>query len=176
MTSFILLRCALALALIGMPLASACGGGASDAPTPLPTLCALTIEASASCTVGGSGIPYASYQVVMQDKRSTGTWRFVENREAGGPRDEVMTLSLEGAGASMTGSLQGPAIIQTPGGRVTVVARPLGVALTAANTGSEVVGTWSGALIAGFLDSGQPFATCQASDHRFRLALPPSRS
>ena len=63
----------------------------------------------------------------MQDKRAGGAWNFSENRDPGGPREQVMTLSLEGEGTSMTGWLEGPAIIQTPRGRMTVSATPIGI-------------------------------------------------
>ena len=147
--------------------AAACGAGVP--PTKTPTLTLLTIEASDSCAIGAGGLPMKSYVVTMRDERLGDDWLFVENRELSGPREISLILRLQRSGADFSGTMFGPAIISTEIGQMTVY--PNGT-VTATATGTELTGTWSGRLIAG--PPAGPSQTCEASDHRIRLRLPPS--
>jgi hypothetical protein len=145
-----------------------CGSGVE--PTKPPALALLTIEASDTCRIGAGGLPAKSYAVTMQDQRTGNEWLFVENRDPGGPREQVLVLQLEPSVDSLTGRISGPAIISTALGRMTVY--PVGT-VTASATTRELTGTWNGRLAAWLTDSGT-VESCTASDHRIRLPLPGS--
>ena len=143
-----------------------CGHGVE--PSKASRLTLMTITASDSCRVGADGLPLHDYPVTMQDRRSGSDWLFAENRDPGGPREQVLVLSLQEGATSLTGRISGPAIITTDLGRMTV--HPDGM-VTAYATASELTGTWSGRLSAWVTDGGT-FHDCTATDHRLRLALP----
>jgi hypothetical protein len=137
----------------------------------MPTLTALTIEASPRCQIGSEGLPFKSYLIIVQDQRDGDAWRFVENRDPGGPREQLLVLDLQRGSGLVTGRLSGPAVIVTSAGRVTVV--PEGnVAATV--SAKELNGTLSGRLAAWFTDGGT-YRSCEADDHRLQLILPSTR-
>jgi hypothetical protein len=157
----------LAFTLIIVVIGPLVGCGTGSEPTAVPTLVALTIQASDTCTVGTGGLPLSNYTVVMRDERSVSEWLFLENRDVG-PRDQSLMLRLTASAGMMTGKISGPAIIATDGGRMTVL--PNGdVAMTATAEGAN--GTWDGRLAAWLTDGGS-YVDCVAHDHRLRLVLP----
>ena len=137
----------------------------------MPTLTALTIEASTRCQIGSEGLPFKSYSVIVQDQRDGDAWRFIENRDLLGPREQLLILDLQRGPSVVTGSLSGPAIIVTSAGRVTVF--PDGT-VTATVSVNELTGTLSGRLAAWLTDGGT-YRSCEADDHRLQLALPSNR-
>jgi hypothetical protein len=129
----------LAFTLIIVGIGPLVGCGTGSEPTAVPTLVALTIQASDTCTVGTGGLPLSNYTVVMRDERSGSDWLFLENRDVG-PRDQSLMLRLTASAGMMTGKISGPAIIATDGGRMTVL--PNGdVVMTAPRRGRTERGT-----------------------------------
>jgi hypothetical protein len=147
-----------------------CGCGGAVAPSNAPALALLTIEASDSCSIGTGALPLKSYTVTMQDQRAGNDWMFRENRDPGGPRELLLIVRLQLSSSVLTGRIDGPAIITTQFGRMTVY--PVGTA-TATTTATEVTGTLNG-RVAAWLTDGGTYRECNASDHRFRLSMPKS--
>lgn len=160
-------RLTASLLLIGT-LAAACGS-TPDGPSGEARLTTLTIEASSRCAIGTDALPFATYTVVMRDRRDEAAWFFSENRDPGGSREIQLTIQLTGPSSTLTGTLSGPAIVTASGARYWVF--PSG-RVSAMASATEVTGTFDGSLSAYPYGSTATHPRCEAPDHRFRLTLP----
>ncbi len=133
----------------------------------------LTIQASDSCKVGDGGLPLKKYTVMMQEVRSSSAshWTLAEDR-AVGPKDIQLVLRLNAGADPMTGTMSGPALIETELGTTTVY--PSG-AVTVRISGDQVAGTWNGRLSA-WRTVGGTVISCDAGDHGIALVLPLGRA